>query len=186
MPEVASLLPLEAQPQPVIAAIGFDEYGRQCLRQALRLAAHKDRPAIALHILHETARNLGFYRRHDDGEVLRPNADVAGDLLAGFSAEVIADEPDAAGVDLRRLVVPGVPARRIVEVARLANAELIVIGGRRKTGLDRLLGPDVTGAVLRHAPCPVLVVDADGNPLDPRDLRPGRPHQTLPPAVETT
>jgi nucleotide-binding universal stress UspA family protein len=186
MPEAASLPKLSAEFRPVIAAIGFDEYGRQCLRQALRLAARRDRPAIALHILHETPRNLGFYRRQDDGEVLRPNADVASDLLAAFSAEVIADEPDTSNVSLRQLVVPGLPAGRIVEVARLTNAELIVIGARPKTALDRLLSRDVTWAVLRHAGCPVLVVDALGKPVDPHDLRPGRPRQPLPPAAGAT
>lgn len=186
MPHAASLPQPTAESRPVIAAVCFDEYGRQCLRQALRLAARRDRPAIALHILHETTRNLGFYRRQDDGEVLRPNADVAGDLLAAFSAEVIADEPDTSDVSLRQLVVPGVPAGRIVEVARLTDAELIVIGARPRTGLERLLSPDVIGSVLRHAGCPVLVVDALGEPVDPHDLRPGHPRQPLPPAAGAT
>ncbi|NBD95984.1 MAG: universal stress protein [Gammaproteobacteria bacterium] len=186
MPSAANPTDLWPQPGPVIAAVRFDEYGRHCLRQALRLAARRGQPAIALHILHETMRTSGFYRRHDDGEVLRPSLDVAHELLAGFAAEMVSEEPEAAEVVLRRLVVPGLPQRRIVEVARQTEAELIVIGGHRRTGLDRLLSRDVTGAVLRHAPCPVQVVDAAGSSVDPRHLRPGRPDQPLPPAVEIT
>ncbi|WP_295544276.1 universal stress protein [uncultured Thiohalocapsa sp.] len=186
MPEPISPLDPAAPPGPVVAAVRFDEVGRHCLRQALRAAAHQHRPAIALHILHETARTAGLYRRHDDGDVLRPNLDVAAELLTGLTAEALADEPEARGDALRQLVVPGLPKQRIIEVARLTHAGLIVIGGRPLTGLDRLLRRDVTGAVLRRAPCPVMVVDAAGNRLDPRHLRPLPPNHTLPPAVETT
>lgn len=183
MADTARFSDVGARRGPVIAAVRFDEAGRQCLRHALLGAAQTGRPAIALHVLHETGRTLGLYRRHDDGEVLRPNAEVASALLADFSAEVIADEPAWTGVSLRHLVVPGVPERRIVEVARLAGAELIVTGGRPKVGLDRLLSRNVAAAVMRHAPCPVVVVDTSGHALDPQDLRQGR-EPALPAAME--
>jgi len=75
MPDPANLSCIDAQPGPVMAAISFDELGRQCLLQALRRAAHAGQSVIALHILHETERTIGLYRRHDRGEVLRPNID---------------------------------------------------------------------------------------------------------------
>jgi nucleotide-binding universal stress UspA family protein len=185
MPHVTRLHDRDAPLSPVVAAISFDEQGRNCLRQALRLAARRGRPVIALHVLNETPRTLGFYRLHDDGEVLRPIADVAESLLAGFSAEVIADQPDWVHVTLRQLVVSGVPDRRVVEVAGLAGAELVVVGGRRKSALQRLLGRDVTGAVLRYAPCPVVVVDDDGSHLRPPEQG-GRRGQPLPTVAETS
>ncbi len=183
MPHATRLHDREAPLSPVVAAISFDEQGRNCLRQALRLAASRGRPAIALHVLNETPRTLGFYRLHDDGEVLRPIADVAEALLAGFSAEVIADQPDWAHVTLRRLVVSGVPERRVVEVAGLTGAELVVVGGRRKSALQRLFGRDVIGAVLRHAPCPVVVADEDGNHWRPPEQAAQRA-QPLPSVAE--
>lgn len=184
MADAASFSDVEARRGAVIAAIRFDDEGRQCLRQALLRAVQTGRPAIVLHVLHETVRTMGLYRSHDDGEVLRPNAEVARELLADFSAEVIADEPARAELSLRHMVVSGVPERRIVEVARLAGAELIVMGGRPKVGLDRLLCRNVTGAVLRRAPCPVVVVDAGGNSLGPKQLRQGRREHALPPAMQ--
>ncbi|HEY5358925.1 MAG TPA: universal stress protein [Streptosporangiaceae bacterium] len=59
----------------------------------------------------------------------------------------------AAGVELR--VIRGLAGRRFVEAAREARAELIVLAGRGSMSL--LLGA-VSQYVLRHAPCPVLVV----------------------------
>jgi nucleotide-binding universal stress UspA family protein len=55
-------------------------------------------------------------------------------------------------------LLEGSPAQRIVEEARRWHADLIVVGSHRRTGLDRLLHPSVSRAVLRHAPCPVDVV----------------------------
>jgi nucleotide-binding universal stress UspA family protein len=155
---------------PVIAAMTFDEQGRQCLRQALHRAAHTGQSVIALHIVHETGRTSGMYRRHDRGEVLRPDVDVASRLLEDFTAEVLSGEPAGAGLTLRQLAVPGIPEQRIPDVARLTGADLIVIGSRPKHGLDRLFGRNVTGAVLACAPCPVLVIDDDGDPVDPQTL----------------
>jgi len=185
MSDAAILTKVDADPGPVIAAISFDERGRQCLIQALRRAAHTAQPVIALHVLHESGRTMGLYRRHDRGEVLRPNADVASRLLADFSAEIIAGEPGAAGTPLRQLVVAGVPERRIAEVARLTGAELIIMGRRLQTGLQRLLRRNTALTVLRRAPCPVLVVDGDGNALDTQDLRRARRDRAWPTAVET-
>lgn len=171
-------------PGPVIAAVTFDERGRQCLRQALQRAAHTGQTVVALHIVHESERSIGLYRRHDRGEVLRPNSEVARRLLAGLCAEVVAEQSAGPAAALRELVVDGVPGRRIPELARLLDAGLIVVGGRHHRSLpERLFGSDVTAAVLRRAPVAVLVVDADGNPLDVARGR-GR-NRSLPPAVET-
>jgi nucleotide-binding universal stress UspA family protein len=62
----------------------------------------------------------------------------------------------AGRVELR--VVAGIAGRQIVEVAREARAQLIVLATRGSMSL--LLGT-VSQYVLRKAPCPVLVVPAD-------------------------
>ena len=52
--------------------------------------------------------------------------------------------------------VTGVPGRALVDTARSVNAQLIVLATRGEHAA-RLLGA-VSQYVLRHAPCPVLVV----------------------------
>jgi nucleotide-binding universal stress UspA family protein len=52
----------------------------------------------------------------------------------------------------------GDPAEAIVEVARSAGADLIVVGGRELNFIQRLLGQSVSGAVARHARCDVMIV----------------------------
>ena len=55
-------------------------------------------------------------------------------------------------------VVRGDPRDRIVEMARDWKADLVVVGGRGLTGFMGALLGSVSTAVLRRAPCPVLVV----------------------------
>jgi universal stress protein A len=52
----------------------------------------------------------------------------------------------------------GVAAEQIVEYAREHHCDLIVMGTHGRTGLSHLLMGSVAESVLRHAPCPVMVV----------------------------
>ena len=85
-----------------------------------------------------------------------------GDRAAAESAlretvrDVLGDDDDQAGlVDMK--AVPGLAGRAIVETAREARAQLIVLAVR--AGIIVLPGT-VSQYVLRHARCPVLLVPA--------------------------
>jgi nucleotide-binding universal stress UspA family protein len=52
----------------------------------------------------------------------------------------------------------GRPAEEILATAREWDATFIVIGTHGRSGLTRLLMGSTAEAVLRHAPCPVLIV----------------------------
>ncbi len=54
----------------------------------------------------------------------------------------------------------GKPADEIVHSARQWPADLIVIGSHGRGGLGRVLLGSVAEGVMRHAPCPILVVRA--------------------------
>jgi universal stress protein A len=54
----------------------------------------------------------------------------------------------------------GKPGTEIVKAAKDWPAEVLVIGSHGRVGLQRVLLGSVAEAVMRHAPCPVLVVRA--------------------------
>lgn len=52
----------------------------------------------------------------------------------------------------------GKPTTQIVEEAKRSHADLIVMGTHGRTGLSHLLIGSTAEQVVRHAPCPVMVV----------------------------
>ena len=58
-------------------------------------------------------------------------------------------------------IVTGDPAVEIVRLAHIYRANLIVIGTRGLTGLERILQGSVSSQVVVDAPCSVLVVKTD-------------------------
>ena len=57
----------------------------------------------------------------------------------------------------------GVPDKEILDLADDLDADMIVVGSRGLGGLRRALMGSVSGSVVRHAHCPVLVVrEKDG------------------------
>lgn len=98
------------------------------------------------------------------------NSDRGG---SGFTGEDAADQESAlesvkndlagAGIDLevRGLVRGKEPAEDLIAVAEETDADLIVIGLRRRTPVGKLILGSNAQRVLLDAPCPVLAVKAE-------------------------
>ena len=71
---------------------------------------------------------------------------------------MIAEEPEAATIDVDREVEPGRPANVLMDTARRVGGSLLVVGSRGLGGFSGLLLGSVSEAVSRHAQCPVAVV----------------------------
>jgi nucleotide-binding universal stress UspA family protein len=63
-----------------------------------------------------------------------------------------------SGVQVRFLVWEGEPGPAIVEAAGSEAADLIVVGSHGRTRVGRMVLGSVSDHVVRHAPCPVLIV----------------------------
>jgi nucleotide-binding universal stress UspA family protein len=69
---------------------------------------------------------------------------------------------EAPGVKVTTEVVIGIPFVEIVKSARTRNSGLIVMGTHGRSGLAHLMIGSTAEKVVRHAPCPVLVVPTKG------------------------
>jgi nucleotide-binding universal stress UspA family protein len=101
---------------------------------------------------------------------VEPPVDFSGEI--GFPAEVLLeaakDDADKLIAALRRSVDLPASALSFLRVGHAAEvigrvagdwpADLIVIGSHGREGLGRILLGSVAEAVVRHAPCPVLVI----------------------------
>ena len=69
----------------------------------------------------------------------------------------LVEEAQTAGVAADALVLSGRPDDAILQLARIREADLIVLGSHGRTGLKRLLLGSVAERVIGQARCPVLV-----------------------------
>jgi nucleotide-binding universal stress UspA family protein len=86
--------------------------------------------------------------------LLEPSADPS-DLLAAAKATITARTSLADVVVVAR---EGDPAEELLEVARAASADLLIVGRRGKDFVARMLLGSVAARVVEQAPCDVLVV----------------------------
>ena len=75
------------------------------------------------------------------------------DLMTSYRERVT-----VAGLQSDFTIVHGVPFQVIIETARTAHVDLIIMGTHGRTGLPHVLLGSVAERVVRLAPCPVLVV----------------------------
>lgn len=78
------------------------------------------------------------------------------------------------GVTVSFLIWQGDPGEAIVEAATAERADLIVVGSHGRSGVGRFLIGSVSDYVVRHAPCPVLVVRRGSEEAAP--AVPAQPH----------
>ena len=92
----------------------------------------------------------------------RQESDSAASVQAHAAREALAQATAStlrgAGMQAEAQVEDGSPAHRLIQAAADWDADMIVVGSRGETGLERLLVGSVSRAVLYHASCSVLIV----------------------------
>lgn len=117
---------------------------------ALRAAEAETRIHEGRLVIVHSARGSG----HEKGEAIIADREA----LAGVEARMRADGLD---VEVRDLVLGNAPEEDILDVAEHFNADLIVIGLRRRTPTGKAVFGSTSQQVLLRAPCPVLAVPAE-------------------------
>jgi nucleotide-binding universal stress UspA family protein len=128
--------------------------------------------AAALAELHR-AKLVLVHGQADDAPLEHPDNAML-EQLGEVSAAVRAEEARrlgervaqlaARGIDAELISRGGPPGEVVAGVASERHAELIVVGTHGHTGISRFLLGSVATAVLRHAPCDVLVCRGTSGP----------------------
>jgi len=75
------------------------------------------------------------------------------------AAKKLAELAAKSGIPFAKVLIEsGSPVKRIIEIAGREKADLIVMGKRGQSALEKILVGSVANGVLRHAPAPVLFV----------------------------
>jgi nucleotide-binding universal stress UspA family protein len=147
-----------ANDKPVLVASDFSERSWSCLAQGCEMAAKFGQPVILVHVVHETGDTTGMYRRHHLARDTLPLSDIAKSMLEEQVAAFRAGHSSDFACNIGLVVVTGIPETRIVELAERYDASMIVMRSHNRRGLSHWIYGSVTESVVRHAPCPVVVV----------------------------
>lgn len=150
-----------ATDQAILVGIDFSEDSKAALIWACNYAECSGKNLILLHVVHDPVSSPGFYHKAQE-EQMRPLQAVAESMMDDFLAQLRTRQPELSALSTAELrFVPGLPPSRIVEVADLLNADLIVVGNRGISGLPHILIGSVAERVVKLALGPVVVVKTE-------------------------
>ena len=136
--------------------LGYDgsEPSKKALDVAIKFAKQLGAKLYILYVINVdvTTELFGEYR----GKIAEELMDKAKKLV-----NEAVEKAKSEGVDAEGLVEAGVPAEKIVEVAKNKNADLIVVGAHGYGGVKKLLIGSVSEKVIRLSVRPVLVVKGE-------------------------
>jgi len=171
-----------AETLPILVPIDLSATSNEALLLAAQLAASSSRSLLVLHVAHDDIHQPNLYPRRNEIEQVLPIEEIAERVLQDFMAEVRKQHPDNAVLaNAGLLVIGGLPATRIPEVARQAGASHIVMGGNGRTSLSKLVAGSVSEKVIRKSPVPVTIVHANGTAREDNstDVRRSGPRRLL-------
>lgn len=141
----------------ILLATDGSQFSNRAADYGIDMAKKLDADVLAVYVMSLKHFEIYALEHHDDitgyedeNVRLRKDADDA----VGYVARS-AKEKD---VRLSTRIVRGYPADEIMKIAREEKFDLICVGNLGKSGIERVLMGSVSEAIVRHAPCPVLVV----------------------------
>ena len=140
----------------ILLPTDFSECANYALSYAASFARQASASIICVHVIEPVVPTVGYTGMAEP----LPIADLSDQLEDSAERELpkIAECDECAGLKVEEVVAHGDAASEIVRVARERGVDLIVIASHGRTGLGRMLFGSTAESVVRHAPCPVLVV----------------------------
>lgn len=138
----------------LLVSVDFSAATRPVVDAAVELAKATDAQVILHHSLQPpivtTEYGIGI-------EMMQETLQIA-EKGARHQLEHIEDELTALGLTVSSVLTEGAASPHIVDLARKRKADVIILGSHGHTALYELIVGSTTNAVLRKAPCPVMIV----------------------------
>jgi nucleotide-binding universal stress UspA family protein len=149
---------MEAFPdfRTLLVSTDFSDYGDAAIAQAFRLAKDYGARVVLLHVLDARPPVNPLYAHYYPIPTPEQNRQAEAKAAEELRARIPVELRDSNRVET--LVTQGSPAPEILRIAGEQQASLIVIATHGRTGLHHFALGSVAERVIRHAPCPVLVV----------------------------
>ena len=142
------------EPKKILVPVDFSEFSQDALQAAAEIAELRHANLTVMHVMMEPQASVP-YEVYIDWQKVKDEIKVDAEKLlremagkAGFNGNGMTE----------RVLVWGEPAKVITDAAQNENFDLIVMATHGRTGLPRLFLGSIAEKVIRHAPCPVLVM----------------------------
>ncbi|BAZ68409.1 MAG: universal stress protein [Pelatocladus maniniholoensis HA4357-MV3] len=134
----------------IVVALDSSGIAERVIEALNDLVLPKDSKVILCHVFPppDSEMELAADRPHSDSQVL--SSLQVEKLLQSYQTQL----PVASEIEL----VSGDPAEEIIRLANIYKADLIVIGSRGLTGMNRIVQGSVSSQVVEEAHCSVFVV----------------------------
>lgn len=144
----------------ILVPFDFSEYSEEAFTWALALAERWRARLLLLHVVPRPTYPpllMGTYFKVAEFEAsLQAEAEARAQEFLGKTGK--------RTVPIDAKVIMGEPFSDICRVAEEEKVDLLVMGSHGRTGMRQVLLGSVAERVLRHAPCPVLVVGKKAHP----------------------
>lgn len=149
---------MQTGPKTIVAAIDLDELSAEALQKAAFSARASSARLLAVHICSQSAPVAPIPLPGTSGlaeEAKKAIVDDAEGKVRAMIETHLGDDGPTPEIVVRHHPSP---AEALCAFANDQNADLIVVGAHRRSGLGRILLGSVAESVVRRAPCDVLVV----------------------------
>jgi universal stress protein A len=142
----------EIQLKRILVPVDFSDCSKKALQYAASFAKQFSAEILLLHVVQPIV--------YSEPVVVTATAVFDDNTVREAAAKQLSDWRNeiAAGATVKANVRTGVPYHEIVRAAEETNTDLIVIGTQGRSGLARMFIGSTAERVVRHAPCPVMVV----------------------------
>jgi nucleotide-binding universal stress UspA family protein len=134
----------------IVLATDGSKNSTSAVTEALRIGKTSDSQVFVVSVIDSRALSS-----------VSPEIQVAGsiDWMQTEAERIVNDVKKLGeGQNVQSAILYGDPVNEIIKFSQSRDADLIVVGTRGKTGIERLFLGSVAEGVVREAPCPVLVV----------------------------
>ena len=140
----------------ILLPTDFSDCANYALSFATSFARQYGAKIICVHVIEPIVPTVGYTGMTEP----LPIADISEQLEDSAERELpkLSECDECDGIDVEEVIVHGDAASEIVRVAGERKVDLIVISSHGRTGLGRIFFGSTAESVVRHAPCPVLVV----------------------------
>lgn len=142
---------LKQEFERIILPIDGSDQAKKAAKKAFTIAENRNIKVIAIHVIHHS-----YLFIHP--EIYQTMEKRIMENAIAYLHEIEQNGKNH-GLKIMTKIINGTPYEEIIKFAN--KDDLIVMGNKGKTGLEKILIGGVAEKVIRHAPCDVLIVKTD-------------------------